>query len=602
MKKQLSLFLLCLFPMFAIGEDYPTNWPAEQSVTHPTRRISAVVLDGKQINVKDNTKVYNRMLDQTFIVTKGQTVLPAFVYNGAWMNAYAYIDWGQDGQFDITNPNEDGTLELGNEFVSYSNYNCKNSAGQQFENGNNVVMPAFTIPSTISTGYYCMRFKLDWNSLDPAGSLAENNDLLKNGGAIVDIRLKVIDADDKTLVSAMSEHGLVVYHDGSPLDEFQYQAGKELPIMAYPEEGYKLSTIQVTHGNIGGDSLIHSVPQRLTSKYNYSKFNRGKFNIPEISIEGDVVIDATFEPLAENEDPEKLSWELTFFDEFDQPEGTSPDASKWSTSPKANSTWNRYVANNPEVAFQQNGNLVMRCIPAPMREDGSDEMISGAIQSKGKYSFKYGRVEARLKTTPHYGNFPAFWMMPEDRTGGWPTCGEIDIFESIDNKERAWHTIHSNWSYNLKNTNNPKSTSDESVTVSQWHTYALEWESQELRWYVDDKQVFSYKKSNDESILGQGQWPFDKEFYLILNQSVGNGSWAVKHDPNFTYETLFDWVRVYQLRPTHYIPTDVENILCKDNTQAEGVYDLSGRKIAETPTSAMQRGLYVYKGKKIVIK
>lgn len=139
--------------------------------------------------------------------------------------------------------------------------------------------------------------------------------------------------------------------------------------------------------------------------------------------------------------------------------------------------------------------------------------------------------------------WPAFWMMPEDWTSGWPTCGEIDIFESIDNKERAWHTIHSNWSYNLKNTNNPKSTSDESVT-----------------------------------------------------------SWAVKHDPNFTYETLFDWVRVYQSRPTHYIPTDVENILCKDSTQAEGVYDLSGRKIAETPTSAMQRGLYVYKGKKIVIK
>ena len=117
-------------------------------------------------------------------------------------------------------------------------------------------------------------------------------------------------------------------------------------------------------------------------------------------------------------------------------------------------------------------------------------------------------------------NWPAFWMMPEDRTSGWPTCGEIDIFESIDNKERAWHTIHSNWSYNLKNTNNPKSTSDESVT-----------------------------------------------------------SWAVKHDPNFTYETLFDWVRVYQSRPTHYIPTDVENILCKDNTQAEGVYGLSRKSV-----------------------
>lgn len=66
-------------------------------------------------------------------------------------------------------------------------------------------------------------------------------------------------------------------------------------------------------------------------------------------------------------------------------------------------------------------------------------------------------------------------------------------------------------------------------------------------WYVDGRQVGSYtKKESDANALNQGQWPFDKPFYIILNQSVGNGSWAQNADVNHTYETLFDWVRVYQ--------------------------------------------------------
>ena len=80
-----------------------------------------------------------------------------------------------------------------------------------------------------------------------------------------------------------------------------------------------------------------------------------------------------------------------------------------------------------------------------------------------------------------------------------------------------------------------------------------------LTWFVNGKKVFSYAKSTNQDDLDQKQWPFDKPFYLILNQSVGNGGWAANPDLNFTYETKFDWVRVYQKADGDLI-TGVNNV------------------------------------------
>lgn len=46
-------------------------------------------------------------------------------------------------------------------------------------------------------------------------------------------------------------------------------------------------------------------------------------------------------------------------------------------------------------------------------------------------------------------------------------------------------------------------------------------------------------------MLEEGQWSFDRFFFIILNQSVGYGNWHAP-DPHATYETEFDWVRIYQ--------------------------------------------------------
>ena len=231
---------------------------------------------------------------------------------------------------------------------------------------------------------------------------------------------------------------------------------------------------------------------------------------------------------------------LVFSDEFNKPDGTLPDSKVWTPCtrrPKV--TWARFLSNSPKVAFIQDGNLVLRAIPNPDRSTDDVYMLTGGINSSQKFAFRYGRVECRALVNPFIGNFPAIWMMPKTALA-WPKGGEIDIFEQINTEQKAYSTVHSAWTKS-----HPDETHSGNVNLSmdRYHVYALEWEKDVLTFFADGKKVYQYKKQNDS----QEQWPFDKsDFYLILNQSVGDGTWAKMPDVMHTYEMRIDWIRVYQ--------------------------------------------------------
>ena len=231
---------------------------------------------------------------------------------------------------------------------------------------------------------------------------------------------------------------------------------------------------------------------------------------------------------------------LVFSDEFNKPDGTLPDPEVWTPCvrrPKV--TWARFLSNSPKVAFIQDGNLVLRAIPNPDRSTDDVDMLTGGINSSQKFAFRYGRVECRALVNPFIGNFPAIWMMPKAALA-WPKGGEIDIFEQINTEQKAYSTVHSAWTKS-----HPDETHSGNVNLSmdRYHVYALEWEKDVLTFFADGKQVYQYKKQNDSL----EQWPFDKsDFYLILNQSVGDGAWAKMPDVMHTYEMRIDWIRVYQ--------------------------------------------------------
>ncbi|MBO5794543.1 MAG: glycoside hydrolase family 16 protein [Bacteroidaceae bacterium] len=339
---------------------------------------------------------------------------------------------------------------------------------------------------------------------------------------------------------------------------------------------------------INGLTIKHGADE-----YIFTNMQKGAYateiTIPADKVDGDITITGEWVRDAETKNAQLLS----FSEEFD---GTGePTSQWWKRTERQGATWNRWCSNSPLVVYQQDGALHCRAIPNPDRNSDNVPMITGGVKTQGKFDFQWGRVEARIKTIPHRGTFPAFWMMPADNSKGWPNAGEIDIWETIDNGDVAYGTVHTNWTYNLNKGGNGGNMGG--IDYSLWHVYAVEWNATSITWYVDGQKMWTYNKSTDQNALNNGQWPFDAPFYIILNQSVGNGSWAAPADESFTYETLFDWVRVYQ-KPEY---TGIEDVLNEEEqvsaNSSNTVYDLQGRMVQDLKAG----GLYIVDGKKVVM-
>ncbi|MDE6127318.1 MAG: glycoside hydrolase family 16 protein [Muribaculaceae bacterium] len=254
-------------------------------------------------------------------------------------------------------------------------------------------------------------------------------------------------------------------------------------------------------------------------------------------------------------------WELIWNDEFDS---NAMDTTKWSHGHRGGSTWSRYIAMGDgaraEVNRFEDGVYRSYCVSTPeIHAEGNKEMISGAINTAGKFQMRGGYVEARCKTLPHTGNFPAFWLMPAESKWGWPACGEIDVWEQIDDGQTAYQTLHHAMRYpehpNAKefHASVPVDSTyvgceTPGIDAAEWHVYAAEWDADHITFFVDGKETATILNPHFEegAWTEEVTWPFDKDFYIILNQSVGNGSWAKDADPGFRYQTDFDYVRAYQ--------------------------------------------------------
>lgn len=547
---------------FQTDDDYGTHFDkATTEVSRTDRRLTAlkfVATKGGTSSVGLGTSgtnlAYRSMLNKEVSVVPGDEVTTTITYRGKSMHAYLYVDFNQDGQFDVA-LNSNGVPTPFSELLAYTYYKGRNSLGTELttEAADMSVntMPVFTIPSVIPTGVYRARLKVDFNNLDPAGqwTAGSEDNIDANGGNVVDFLLNVHNERHALIVNTTngSIHGSGTTGLSQTVTPYTALAVRAVPVA----EGYKAAGLVVRHGhNLGGPQYIRG--NRQWGEYVRASYS--SYTIPKDSINGDLMLTADFQPNS------SAKYELVFSDEFNTDDGTMPNDEKWRRCVRQSPTWKRFVSKTDEehklTGFIQDGKFVARCLPNPYKDTDNVDMISGAIESSGKFSVRYGKIEARILTNGHRGNFPAFWMMPQDNSAGWPYAGEIDIWEQIDNENVSYHTIHSRWANGTGDgslcqgqSNNPqKSGSVSNVTTGNYHTFTLQWDDNLLTWYVDGVKAFSYAKSTNASNLSLGQWPFDKPFYLILNQSVGNGSWAANCDTGHTYETLFDWVRVYQTK------------------------------------------------------
>jgi len=267
-------------------------------------------------------------------------------------------------------------------------------------------------------------------------------------------------------------------------------------------------------------------------------------------------------PVTPLTEPKELDFtNLVWSDEFDG-DSLNPeywefmlgDGTKYGLPTGWGNNEDQYYTDDPSNIKVEDGELI---ITAKKQNYRGRKYTSARIRTMNKVDILYGRIEARIKFPSGNGIWPAFWMLPTDNVyGGWAASGEIDIVEIFGSKPHlAFGTIHQggmwpNNSYREAAYRNE----DDSLMTEDYHVYAVEWEPDEIRWYVDDvmftsvpsDEWFTLNKAGDD-ILDNPRAPFDQRFHLLLNMAI-NGSEKKRVDETTQLPAVMkvDYVRVYR--------------------------------------------------------
>ncbi len=250
-------------------------------------------------------------------------------------------------------------------------------------------------------------------------------------------------------------------------------------------------------------------------------------------------------------------WKMVWSDEFNT-EG-HPDSSKWIYE-------HGYVRNNEAQYYTKERLKNTRCEGGRLILEAHQEQITneffkagssswtstnaltaytaGSIQTRGKYSVQYGRIEMSARLPLGRGVWPALWMMGIEK--GWPKCGEIDIMEYVGfQPDVVYANVH--WFDYKKNHHTSKGGKlDKQSPGDGFHIYAVEWDKDQMKFFYDDKVYHTWKMSlADSSEHGN---PFRQPHYILLNLAIGGGWGGQKgiDDSIFPVRYEIDYIRVYQ--------------------------------------------------------
>lgn len=278
-----------------IAGDYPICLEKTQTYTRSDRKLNSVSMqsaDGTFTATAAGDLCYNEIFTPTFNAKAGETVTPSVNYKGSWMCSYLYVDWGRDGRFSYDVADNGARLD-GSDLVSWSRLNQKDVDGVGQGNNNSLVLASFTIPADTPTGIYRMRYKVDWNTADPAGNdgSSGSNYILDNGGGFMDVRLNVHN-DNVTISRTGGLNGDIVHADGSEFDTESIPFQQAYKIYMKPAPGFSVDSVIVRHGyNLDGDRLLKSTPQWMEEVIHAKDLEAdGSFTIPAEWVDGDIYL------------------------------------------------------------------------------------------------------------------------------------------------------------------------------------------------------------------------------------------------------------------------------------------------------------------------
>lgn len=274
-------------------------------------------------------------------------------------------------------------------------------------------------------------------------------------------------------------------------------------------------------------------------------------------------------------------WQLVWSDEFT---GPAIDAAKWSFDVDCWGGGNnerQCYTDDPGNARIVDGALVITALrqrvtgpafPASQRTDPAKasavvtrDYSSARLSTRGKASWRYGRVEVRALLPQGQGTWPAIWMLPEANTyGPWAASGEIDMLEAVNlgtpckacptgKEDTILGTLHFGkvWPGNTHKGDEVH----KPAVLEGYHTYAIEWQPDQIIWQLDG-ETYAVRQRSEWWTSGSATpgAPFDQPFHLILNLAFGGGLAEDRglrgvSNSNFPKHFLIDWVRVWQRPP-----------------------------------------------------
>ncbi len=263
------------------------------------------------------------------------------------------------------------------------------------------------------------------------------------------------------------------------------------------------------------------------------------------------------------------AYRLVWSDEFD---GTELNRDVWNIQINGDGGGNNelqyYHEDGVSVGVEPTTGLNCLILTAQKREINGRHAISGRVNSQGKVSFTYGKIEASiLMPETRDGLWPAFWMMGDNIPQvGWPRCDEIDIVEmgNVNGIKRGTQDRYFNgachWgeAWNNMRSNAQDITLDYSVQDGKFHLWTCIWDEEYISMYVDlDKNPNAApycrtKISSDGSGLDPVHY-FHHPNHILFNLAVGgnfpqiwdiNQITALASGPRSMY---VDYVRIYQM-------------------------------------------------------
>lgn len=216
-----------------------------------------------------------------------------------------------------------------------------------------------------------------------------------------------------------------------------------------------------------------------------------------------------------------VGWRLLWADEFDAPFLSMEYWTEVDRKENFNGELQYYTIDNSDI---ENGCLVLT---AKKEDKEGKRYTSGMVQTSEKLEMQYGRIEARISLPVAQGIFPAFWLTNDS------DHNELDILEMVGCEPGNIYGVCHYWkkdrlvkTFGMMHIDDPQA----------FHVYALEWDENEVRWYIDGKQFHNTYAGVPNEYM-----------YVLFTLAVG-GEWpgSPNNSTVFPISMKVDYIRLYQ--------------------------------------------------------